>query len=541
MNKLIIPLLKLIETPQSIKTIANRLSLDLHKSLELIGHINAISPQIISNNANAEYVLTIPANWLDEELIRAKLVNEHQIFLYPELPSSNDHILNNINQFKHGSIVSCEFQSRGRGRQANRWQSKIGHDITVSILYTFELDFDIGQMPLISGIAVNRLFKDYSIVTKIKWPNDIFYNNEKIAGILVESSIFNNQRHVVIGIGINNFANLERNQMIAKLINHLDNVISEFALCGFNLLRQEWLDNCIHYKKAIYLYQDGELISAGIHTDLSNIGELIIVDKKKKIRSFISSAISLRFDEQLHNLLIDAGNSHVKIALYKHRELIKLYILDTHNLDFTQFIDDTQGMIFKQKLGSSVVDLNTKNMIDNAIDNIQWISPRAQCMGFRVHPNIDPATLGTDLWLMGIAAFNNTKASTLVISCGTAFAALYISKIGQFMGGKIVPGLYKQLEILSNSTAQIDYIQSGQYISMPQKTEDAVISGILDGFLGVIQLSLADLASIDGGNATPKLVINGGYANYLQNALSGVEHLHFDNLVLEGLGYFLEE
>ena len=540
MNKLIIPLLKLIETPQNIKTIANKLSLHSHKSLELIGHANAISPQIISNNANAEYLLAIPANWLDEDLIRSKLINEHQIFLYPELPSSNDHILNNINQFKHSSIVSCEFQSRGRGRQANRWQSKIGHDITVSILYTFEMDFDIGLMSLISGIAVNRLFKDYSIATKIKWPNDIFYDNEKIAGILVESSIFNNQRHVVIGIGINNFAHLERNQMIAKLVNHLDNVISEFELCGFNLLRQEWLDNCIHYKKAIYLYQNGALISAGIHTDLSNIGELIIVDKKKKIRSFISSAISLRFDEQLHNLLIDAGNSHVKIALYKHRELIKLYTLDTHKLDFTQFIDDTQGMIFKQKLGSSVVDLNTKNMIDNAIENIQWTSPQAQCMGFRVHPNIDPETLGTDLWLMGMAAFNKTKTSTLVISCGTAFAALYISKIGQFMGGKIVPGLYKQLEILSNSTAQIDYIQSGQYISMPQKIEDAVISGILDGFLGIIQLSLADLASIDGG-IIPKLVINGGYANYLQNALSGVEHLHFDNLVLEGLGYFLED
>ena len=52
---------------------------------------------MFANNANAEYVLAMPANWLDEDLIRAKLVNEHQIFLCPELPSSNDHILNNIN------------------------------------------------------------------------------------------------------------------------------------------------------------------------------------------------------------------------------------------------------------------------------------------------------------------------------------------------------------------------------------------------------------------------------------------------------------
>ena len=540
MHKLIIPLLKLLKIPQSITSISIQLNINQIQSLELIGQVKKLSPQLITNNTNAEYCLTTETNWLDEEIIKQHLIQEHQVFIYTELPSSNDYMLSNLAQFKHGSIVSCEEQSRGRGRQANRWQSQIGHDITVSTIYSFALDFDISLMSLISGIAVNRLFKDHSIITKIKWPNDIFYNKDKIAGILVESSIFADQRQVVIGIGINNFANLERNALIGSLINHLDHVIDEFSLCGFNLLRQEWLDNCIHFKQKIWLYQNNNIIAKGLHTDINNNGELIITDQKNKTHSFISSAISLRFNEQLYNLLIDAGNSHIKIALYQHHDLIKLYTLNKHNPDFNEFIQDTQGILFKQKLGSSVVDQQTINNINNTINDIKWITPQKEFMGLKLHPNIDPSLLGSDLWLMSIAAFNKTKTSTLVISCGTAFVTIYISKIGQFMACKIVPGLYKQLEILASSTAQINYIQSGQHISMPQKTDDAVISGILDGFLGIIQLSLADLATIDG-NKKPAILLNGGYSKYLQNALVGSNHSQFDNLVIDGLKYFLEE
>ena len=310
---------------------------------------------------------------------------------------------------------------------------------------------------------------------------------------------------------------------------------------GFNLLRQEWLDNCIHFKHKIWLYQDNRLIATGIHSDLSNKGELIILDKKNKPNTFISSAISLRFTEQMHNLLIDAGNSHIKIALYKHREFIKLYTLDTHNPNFEEFIDDTQDLHFKQKLGSSVVSIKTLNSINNSIKDIEWIRPQKEFMGFRLHPNINEIKLGSDLWLMSLAAFNKTKTSTIIISCGTAFVASYVSKIGQFIACKIVPGLYKQLETLANTTAKINYIKSGEYTSMPQRTEDAVISGILDGYLGIIQFSLADLAKIDGNNVIPLLIINGGYSKYLQSALVGTEHLQFDNLVIDGLKYFLED
>lgn len=298
---MIIQLLRLLETTSNctLPNLSQSINQSVIRTLGLIAQVNQIEPELIISQ-NGRFKLSRQINWLYQEQINTMLVTHeisHEIIILGETPSTNTYSLNNINSYPKPTVISCELQTGGRGRFGRKWLSKIATDLTSSLIYQLPANFNLSILPLIVAVAVNRLLKHYQVKNQIKWPNDIYSNGNKICGILVENVLRNQQNNVVIGIGLDNIGNWERNQLLANLVREVDNSLREYQLFGFPLLRREWLDNCIHHQAHITLTQDNQLIAQGMHCDISETGELVI-KTAQGIQKFSSSTISLIMDSK---------------------------------------------------------------------------------------------------------------------------------------------------------------------------------------------------------------------------------------------------
>jgi BirA family biotin operon repressor/biotin-[acetyl-CoA-carboxylase] ligase len=131
------------------------------------------------------------------------------IFELYETPSTNmfAHDLLKSQVPQEGTVVITENQTKGKGQYNTVWESEPGSNLTFSlILYPDFLPAD-QQFLLNQAIALgvyDYVSQFFGGQVTIKWPNDIYVNNDKIAGILIENSLTSNMiSSTVAGIGIN--------------------------------------------------------------------------------------------------------------------------------------------------------------------------------------------------------------------------------------------------------------------------------------------------------------------------------------------------
>jgi BirA family biotin operon repressor/biotin-[acetyl-CoA-carboxylase] ligase len=105
-----------------------------------------------------------------------------------------------------GTVITASFQESGRGQAGNTWESEPGSNLLMSvILYPVMVkpadQFVISQMV---SLAVHDLVALHTAEARIKWPNDIYVRDDKIAGILIENTIMGDRLgSTVAGIGLN--------------------------------------------------------------------------------------------------------------------------------------------------------------------------------------------------------------------------------------------------------------------------------------------------------------------------------------------------
>lgn len=131
--------------------------------------------------------------------------------------------------------VSCNFQTDGRGQKENSWFSDSGKNILLSTLIYPNIDAD-KQFYVNMAITLGILefckktisYKGFSI----KWPNDIYYNDQKIGGVLIEHTIVSNKiLYSIVGIGLN------INQV--SFPENIPNPVSAIQICG-NSFSIDW-------------------------------------------------------------------------------------------------------------------------------------------------------------------------------------------------------------------------------------------------------------------------------------------------------------
>ncbi len=257
--------------------------------------------------ANKYSVLqTPPIELLSEDRILSNLESIStqsisQLIILGKTESTNSYLLKLCAQsMQSGIICIAESQTMGRGRRGKNWVSPSGHNIYFSMSWQFERQVqDLSGLSLVIGLAVMRVLRSYPLNDlSLKWPNDVYCQNQKLAGILIDIVSGNdNQYLVVIGIGLNRWIDPassdsidqrwtdlfsllgedmpSRNEMIAKIIHHLTKAIAEFNDTGFAGFHSEWnqFDYLIGQQVALTF---GNQLVDGIARGVNSEGLLVI-------------------------------------------------------------------------------------------------------------------------------------------------------------------------------------------------------------------------------------------------------------------------
>lgn len=122
------------------------------------------------------------------------------------IDSTNLEAFRNIEKASDITVWGADFQTAGRGQRGNKWESEKGLNLTFSILFK-PLNVKAVNQFLISQITtlgILSYLQTHNIIAKIKWPNDIYVNDKKLCGILIENIISSdNLSASIVGIGVN--------------------------------------------------------------------------------------------------------------------------------------------------------------------------------------------------------------------------------------------------------------------------------------------------------------------------------------------------
>lgn len=134
-------------------------------------------------------------------------LTEKNIIVFKELDSTNNYARQLLQEKAvHGTVVLAHYQKNGRGQVGNFWESERGKNLLFSVILHPGF-LEAGKQFYISKIvslALTHVLNSYLPEVKIKWPNDIYVGEKKIAGILIENTVKGTMlESSVIGIGLN--------------------------------------------------------------------------------------------------------------------------------------------------------------------------------------------------------------------------------------------------------------------------------------------------------------------------------------------------
>jgi len=170
---------------------------------------------------------------MDEIKYQKDILNYH-IYKVKSIDSTNTFFKENYDKYPSNSILIAKTQTNGRGRYDRVWQS-FDKDLCFSILIKDKkLNYEV-----ISPLSIVLALNDYNICTFIKWPNDIYLNDLKLSGILIEDIYLNEFKASIIGIGINQLSKINLGIGLNEIKN-IDNMdLLSKILYYFNLLLEK--------------------------------------------------------------------------------------------------------------------------------------------------------------------------------------------------------------------------------------------------------------------------------------------------------------
>ncbi|RJG49384.1 bifunctional biotin--[acetyl-CoA-carboxylase] ligase/biotin operon repressor BirA [Motilimonas pumila] len=151
------------------------------------------------------YRLAQPISLLNAQAINAQ-IDAPEVEIFTLIDSTNQHLLNRIGQLEKGHTCIAECQQAGRGRRGRTWVSPFASHLYLSMYWQLDEGMAAAMgLSLVTGIAVVNALTAMNISgVKLKWPNDIYVEGKKLAGILVEMSAqASGPCQLVIGLGLN--------------------------------------------------------------------------------------------------------------------------------------------------------------------------------------------------------------------------------------------------------------------------------------------------------------------------------------------------
>lgn len=241
---------------------------------------------------------------------------------FAELDSTNRYALDVLSKTNppEGTCVITDYQSGGRGQIGRYWHSASGKNLLTSYIF-YPHFLQVNEqffLNIISSLAVHAVVSQFCKNVKIKWPNDIYVSDQKIAGILVQNILRSTMiKSSVIGIGLNvNESNFPphlpnptsltlftKNSYDVKSISDaLSQKLEYFYLllkqCRFETLNDQYIAAMYRFEE-VAQFRDAQGVFTGKIIGIDSQGKLIICTSHQVIRHFTFQEVQYVLEEEL--------------------------------------------------------------------------------------------------------------------------------------------------------------------------------------------------------------------------------------------------
>jgi len=178
---------------------------------------------------------------------------------------------------EEGTVILARSQTAGRGQVGNQWEAEAGKNITCSILL-YPVFLPVKRHFLLSEIValgVKNALDHYTEKISVKWPNDIYFENRKIAGILIENEWTGSKiTRSIVGIGLNvnqdifysdalrpvslkqiRGQDVDLNELLAIMLQQIEELYSQLKVGQTEQISTMYQD-ALYRKMGFYPYQD---------------------------------------------------------------------------------------------------------------------------------------------------------------------------------------------------------------------------------------------------------------------------------------------
>jgi BirA family biotin operon repressor/biotin-[acetyl-CoA-carboxylase] ligase len=212
----------------------------------------------------------------------------------------------------HGGVIIADSQTGGRGRLGRRWHSPPGENLYFSCVLRPKLP--IARVPAITlcaGLAVCEVVNSLGVEASIKWPNDVWVGERKLAGVLTEMSTRSQHvESVIVGVGVNVNSTIfpddleatsirletgveqERSGLLDALLLSMDKWVERYLEGGVPALAAAFESHNLLGGRDVQVRIEGALI-AGRVASLADDGSLLVEDKSGVQHKVIAGEVQL--------------------------------------------------------------------------------------------------------------------------------------------------------------------------------------------------------------------------------------------------------
>ena len=438
-------------------------------------------------------------------------------------------------------LVQANEQLQGRGRLGRKWNSQSQKNAYFTLVFELDSLEHILKIPAFFGsVLAGFIEQKHGFNVRLKWPNDVFFNGRKLAGILCESQIHSVDRaHLFLGMGINlgfapelgpdTYQSISIEQISGKNL-YVEKWIREFAA----VFNREWPDFSTLQWFDVYrkhLFQPGHIFFSGnrkLWIDSYGVdGGIVMQDSLFKKHAIQSANEPLKWDfimDQTKKLLLDIGNSRTKYAVFSTAgDILKSGVFSIDQ--------DTEAF---QEIYYVSVNRNAEQKFTQTAKNIGISSfPIEKRKVNLTHSVYSFAELGIDrlCFIEFVLAKVFGTTPLLLVSAGTALTLDVIDREKNHLGGFIVPGFKLAATALHELTSQLPEVSEN--ISMDEfllgiGTTTAIQSGLFN-------LGLALIEKICTQYKIKTIVLTGGDSKLYKKVLEkSFEVICDPNAVLKG-------
>jgi type III pantothenate kinase len=230
----------------------------------------------------------------------------------------------------------------------------------------------------------------------------------------------------------------------------------------------------------------------------------------------------------MRTLVIDIGNSLIKLAVFDGDEILFIEKLPEFN---SEYIEATA---LKYQIQKAIIS----SVLDNRIKVLSALTQIREILWFNAETKLPISNLYQSPETLGLDRLAGVVGAILVIDAGTCITYDFINESAQYYGGSISLGIQMRLNALHQQTKKLPLIYFDESFNSPfgTNTQQSILSGVINGVIGEIKGFIEHYHSL---NTSLKIILCGGNATFFdtrfKNSIFAHQIINEPNLVLIGL------